>query len=153
MWSATAGLGHHVSDLPPSFLVQAQKLLLGVEIIYPVSMTMIRISVTLLYKRVFSRAGKNFHRAFWATHVLSIAWLFHVEVLAIWQCNPPSGRWSPRDAKCLRAWSMQLEVVITNIIMDFWVLVLPLPNLWSLRMKAVKKIQVTFLFVLGYWYV
>lgn len=113
-----------------------------------------RISVSLLYWRIFS-SSKYIRYAVWVTLALNAAWLITIEPIAIWQCNPPDALWGARKTgyTCLPLLSTQLFSGITSILLDFWLLILPLPVLWKLQIKPLKKTFLILVFILGYWYV
>ncbi|KAI9710161.1 MAG: hypothetical protein M1820_002963 [Bogoriella megaspora] len=47
------GIGLHMSDVPPSHVVEAFKFLYAFNLLYTIMMPMIKISLLLLYKRIF----------------------------------------------------------------------------------------------------
>lgn len=111
---------------------------------------MVKISILLLYRRVFDT--KKFKII---TSVLSgvcLAWGVVAIVCLIFQCHPISGMWNPEDSftdKCFDLKAYYAAVSGSNMGLDIILLSLPMYMIWGLRLPASQKIGLTFIFLLG----
>ena len=71
-------------------------------------------------------------------------------------CSPRSGQsWEkmtylPRMLKCLsQASSLDVATCTVGVMLDFYLLYLPLPVLWNLQLQRKKKIRVIAIFMTG----
>ncbi|KAL9081867.1 MAG: hypothetical protein Q9159_006943 [Coniocarpon cinnabarinum] len=149
------GLGHHLFEVPIPDIIKGLKLLWAAEVIYDIGITMLRVSAVLFYGRVFQHDGTLWRYWIWGSVALNIAWLIAFVTVAIVQCLPIHAFWSrltmlPWTYTCLSTRSVQLSNGITSVVMDLWVLILPLPKLWRLQMPLTKKILIICIFICGY---
>ncbi|KAI6089591.1 hypothetical protein F4821DRAFT_58162 [Hypoxylon rubiginosum] len=81
-----------------------------------------------------------------------IAWLitFSVEYLA--HCQPINYYWKPpvEGGFCLNTYSVYLGNAITAVAIDLLILIIPVPLVWRLKLSTIRKVMVTFVFIMGY---
>ena len=118
--------------------------------VYASIVTCIKASILCLYLRLFS-VKELFAKIVKGFIVVVVAWGIATLVSAIFQCEPVSAAWdiSIKDKTCfdLRPWLIATNV--PNILIDFGIIVLPIPLIWQLRLSAYKKIGLSGVFLLG----
>lgn len=126
------------------------KLIIPAMITYGFTITCAKISILLLYRRIFDCL--RIRRATVVIGALSIGWLFTVVFSEIFLCSPTSAAWDPAlifTNRCGDYEALLLGVTISNIILDVIVLILPLPIIWGLQLSKRKRVMVSGLFLLG----
>jgi hypothetical protein len=124
------------------------------EIIYAMLITLIKLSVLAMYRSIFPTYLVNI-----GTYVLGavvLAWWLAVILVTFLQCRPLSGLWdifTATEAKCLDRLGLFLGNAIPNIVIDVFILVLPLLEVARLQMTNAKKIGILAIFLLGGVYV
>lgn len=117
----------------------------------------IKLSIILLYIRVFSTSQTLFRRciytALFFTAALSIT--FIVTILAA--CQPLQYFWTRYDGSsegtCIDLGSFFAAFSVFNVSLDVFLLALPIPMVLRLHMSARKKLIVCALMMLGILYV
>ncbi|MCJ1287042.1 hypothetical protein MMC26_006389 [Xylographa opegraphella] len=118
-----AGQGQHASDLSGEQVTEYAKIFGQIRWFRICSYTLLTMSV--LY---------------------AIAVILEIFLL----CRPLSSLWDPSiKGACGSEKAAYLGVGITNLIIDCFIIILPLPVLWNLRLKVSKKIALSFVFSLG----
>lgn len=119
--------------------------------LYGFSMSLIRISVTLFYARIF-RYSRTFHAILWINGVLNVIYFILWTILNTWSLmialHKLEGRRDPHPQISGQIWT-----TLAAVILDLIVLILPLPLLRILRISMVRKVGVYATFLLGYVYV
>ena len=146
----TVGLGKHIDQIPGS-ASQLPKLLFIGNIIYNTGLTVIKMSVLLFYVRVFGIV-LVYRFIFWIVAFLIIGWGIAINFMAIFGCAPIHRAWNPTlPGHCASLDQTLLGTAISNIVVDFILLVLPVPMLWRLQMETSNKIALVAVFSAGYW--
>ncbi|KAL9093807.1 MAG: hypothetical protein Q9159_000109 [Coniocarpon cinnabarinum] len=122
----------------------------AISILYPISSTLPKISLCMLYLQVFDII-------IWARRVTfgimvflvanAIAWL----VPTILVCQPISSYWTDHGPpwKCIDYNVVGTWISFPNIISDIVILVLPMPILWHMHLRRTKKIGLAITFATG----
>ncbi|KAF2853376.1 hypothetical protein T440DRAFT_418381 [Plenodomus tracheiphilus IPT5] len=121
------------------------------EIFYVVALGISKISILFFYLRVFP--AKEFRMKIYAVMGLSVAYTIAFFFATTFQCIPVSMAWNQWDGlhkgRCndihLQGWI----AAAINIVMDAWVMILPLNNLAKLNMKLKQKLMVMSMFSVG----
>ena len=113
---------------------------------------MVKLAFFWSYKRVFSPSKTLRWLCYGGAFVctcLYVAEIFH----DIFICIPVQKDWDPRlPGQCLPSGVAGSVTAIFNVITDLYILILPLPFLWSLQMALHKKIRLMILFGIGALY-
>jgi hypothetical protein len=110
-----------------------------------------RLSVLLFFGRIFNGASSQLKYALWIVHGLNAACYLGIILMMAFGCSPIRKYWTPGiPGVCLNLEVMYLVGGIPNIVLDFLILLLPLPLLWKLKMPLNRKLLVVGVFVLGY---
>lgn len=124
------------------------------EIIYGPTIFLAKLSILLLYFRIFVTAKRT---TFYAIHF--IIWfnlLFYLANLPteIWTCLPREKIWDPTvDGKCLDNDAILVCGGIVNVVTDFVILLIPLVLIGRLQMPRAKKIGISAVFATGFLHV
>ncbi|KAL8999138.1 MAG: hypothetical protein Q9169_001917 [Polycauliona sp. 2 TL-2023] len=117
-------------------------------IFYLVALGATKISILLLYRRIFP--NREFHAVIWGMGIFVLCFTTSSVFSMIFACKPISGAWNPAiDAKCINTEASILAVAIMTIISNFVILALPLPIVWKLQLPTIRKFQLTLVFSLG----
>ncbi|KAK4031578.1 hypothetical protein C8A01DRAFT_51390 [Parachaetomium inaequale] len=140
------GLGRHVI-----LLVDARSLVINTYVciaFYVFGMATIKTSILLLYHRIFP--NQTFRKALLVLGALIFAWAMAAFFLSILTCVPVESSWDITiQGRCINYGTVTLVIGIFNILMDFIILVYPMPMLWKLQMPRRRKILLSFAFGAG----
>lgn len=122
------------------------------EFMYLSSLPLVKISILLFYLRIFPE--KRFRYMVYGGIFLCFGYMVAFVSVSIWQCIPISGAWTNWDGTftghCnninLQGWTS----AAFNIILDLIVIILPLPELWKMKMSIQKKIGIMLMFSVGF---
>ena len=142
------GIGRHIEAVPPENLVRFKKILYAWNLFYDPTPPMIKISLLLLYKRVFT--NRKFHTAVNVVGGFTVIWCLAFFTKSIWNCVPIRGFWDTSvHARCLNFTSSTIAYAVVNIFTDIVVLALPGPVIWRLQLSTPRKVALTLIFMLG----
>ncbi|KAH9205839.1 hypothetical protein DL95DRAFT_235651, partial [Leptodontidium sp. 2 PMI_412] len=146
---ANEGFGKHIWDLADGSLLHILRSLYIAESFYVITLAATKISVLLLYLRIFP--DKSFRTAIFATIgmiALSTAIIFFMTVFS---CHPVAFFWNReiRGGTCMDVNKLAYANSAMSIIQDLLIVILPLPVLAGLNMGRKKKIGIGFMFAVG----
>ena len=130
----------------------SMKVLFVLGVTYNCAHLTIKISILLLYRKLFTFMNHKFKIAWYAllTYVV-ICWIF-TTVLANVQCTPTSYSWEQVlgvPGHCLEPQGPDISSALAFLVADLGLFVMPLPILWALKVSLRRKIQLCFLFAFG----
>ncbi|KAL8682884.1 MAG: hypothetical protein Q9186_001130 [Xanthomendoza sp. 1 TL-2023] len=115
---------------------------------YIVSLAATKISILLLYGRVFPK--REFHAVLWGVGIFVAAFTIANVLFVIFSCRPIRAAWNPFvKGKCINTAAAILAVACLTTATDFIILGLPLPLVWRLHLPTIKKVQLTVVFLIG----
>ncbi|KAG9234427.1 hypothetical protein BJ875DRAFT_12886 [Amylocarpus encephaloides] len=119
------------------------------RIIYPLPITAVKLSVLLLYRRLFP--VDSFRLTLKINGAIIIAWMLAVILGSIFSCIPIQNAWlaGTPHARCLDMKIFQLALGSINILTDIVLVALPLPFVWRLNVPAAQKVQLVALLSTG----
>ena len=126
-----------------------KKLLFTAELIYLVLVVTIKLSFLVFYARIFhpSRAMKWLARFGMAGIVLFNTAIFFRSAFA---CKPVKKIWTPFEpGTCIEREILACASGFFNVFSDLYILVLPMPFIWSLKTRTSKKLKLTMAFGVG----
>ncbi|KAJ3956366.1 hypothetical protein N0V92_007094 [Colletotrichum tropicale] len=142
------GLGRHASTLSLDQQVQFLKLLLAFECIYVTAVMFIKISLLLMYRRIFPSRG--FKISAMVLGFLTIGWWISIVLVCVFQCTPVAKAYMPWiDGTCIDLKASFIGNAIPNILTDVAILCLPIKEVWRLQVTMVQRISLCFMFLLG----
>ncbi|GME65926.1 integral membrane protein [Neofusicoccum parvum] len=143
------GLGKHVwnislADFSPYYLLGR----VLAAVFYTTSMFFVKLSLLLLYRRVFD--VERFYKRWWFVMIYTATHTITAIVLSFLACRPPDAQWDLHitHRKCISPKSL-LSIPVFHCINDLLILSLPIPLVWNLNLNRKRKMQVTFVFALG----
>ncbi|KAK4502011.1 hypothetical protein PRZ48_007822 [Zasmidium cellare] len=155
---ADTGLGQDIWMLSdPNYQITKILYLFYVsEYTYVVSVALVKISILLLYLRMWpeERADSTWFRkaCFILIAILATFTAICIIVLGV-QCHPISFSWTKWDGQhqgtCINLNALIFASAAINIVLDFAVILLPIPKLWSLSIATRKKVAVCITFCIG----
>lgn len=143
------GLGKHAAALSQDQLEMFFKYLLAFECIYVTGVAAVKISLLLMYARIFPTKG--FRIASGILGGLTIAWWLSICLVCIFQCNPIRKAWQPwlEFGKCIDLKASFIGNAVPNIATDAAIICLPIYQVWKLQINRVQKISLMGVFLLG----
>ncbi|MCJ1465320.1 hypothetical protein MMC07_003937 [Pseudocyphellaria aurata] len=145
------GLGKHIAELLASELTIFLKGVIPAMISYGLTITGVKISILLLYRRVFGTVA-TFKKASLVVGFLCIAWLCGNVFTEVFLCSPMSAAWDPSllfSTHCSDIQAFLLGITISNLLLDVIILCMPLPMIWDLQLTTRRKFEVSGVFLLG----
>lgn len=145
------GLGKDIWTLPDSEITSFVYWFYHMEYEYFLNLALLKMSLLFFYLKIFPNKGVRI--VLWATIGYNAVWGVAFILLAIFQCQPISFYWTGWDGlhegTCLDANALGWANAITSIILDIWMLAIPLMQLRSLQLHIKKKIGVAIMFSTG----
>ena len=130
------------------------KLEWAVEILFPLCTTAVKLSILLLYRRMFTTFNRFFSYACNITGALILALCISAVFTDIFQCNPQKLIWTGfQHDKCIDLAAAFTGLTTVNTVMNTAILILPLPVIWTLRLSKTKRVALGLVFALGGAYV
>ncbi|KAL8868716.1 MAG: hypothetical protein Q9174_004804 [Haloplaca sp. 1 TL-2023] len=135
--------GHHTVYVGPHNLMEFRKVL------YFLNATLTKVSLLLLYHRIFG-VVKKFRYALWISAFCVMAWWIATTILAFLGCTPIAYNWNKNiDGQCVDLVAFFRWNGICNLLLDFLILLLPLPMVWRLSISSRNKLELSGMFLLG----
>ncbi|KNG89223.1 integral membrane protein [Aspergillus nomiae NRRL 13137] len=145
------GSGIHVAEVAKEDLAKYAKLANASQIMYGPLIFITKLSILLLYIRVFAPAKKSWmyifiHGLLW----FNAAFYLTDTLLEIFACVPREKIWNPDvHGYCVNVNAMILATAILNTISDFSLLILPIFSVWRLHMQNTQKLGISAIFAAG----
>ncbi|KAB5536261.1 hypothetical protein GE09DRAFT_1141950 [Coniochaeta sp. 2T2.1] len=148
------GMGRDSYTLPFQVLELLMKLLVIHEVLYVAIVMLSKLSILFVYLRIFPlRIMPKLRMAIPITMGVVAAAGIGQSVAMIFQCVPVDYIWDrlrdTRGGHCLNinAWGWANASI--NVALDTWLICLPLPELFKLRLYWKKKLRVILMFIVG----
>ncbi|KAK1674509.1 hypothetical protein BDP55DRAFT_176661 [Colletotrichum godetiae] len=142
------GLGRHAATLSQDTLIQFLKLLLAFECVYVTAVMFIKISLLLMYRRIFP--GRGFKIAALVLGLLTIGWWLAIVFVCVFQCTPVAKAYMPWiEGTCIDLKASFIGNAIPNILTDVAILCLPIGQVWKLQVTMAQRLSLCFMFLLG----
>ena len=116
-----------------------------------IPLTLTKASILFFYRRIFT--GPTFFRIVWATLVVVLAWGISFFFTLLFLCTPTNlyvtqGAGSS-GVTCTNEAQVYYSLSISDFLIDFIILAIPIPFVWRLHMMIKHKVAVTAVFLLG----
>lgn len=119
------------------------------ELGYTMCIAMIKISVLMSYNWIFGRL-KWFRYAVFTIGALVSIWFIGVFFSVLFQCTPVDKAWQPtKPGHCIDFTPFLWANSISNTVLDYSILLLPVVPVLNLQMGTVQKVLVLSSFSLG----
>ncbi|TVY64161.1 Satratoxin biosynthesis SC1 cluster protein [Lachnellula suecica] len=147
-----AGMGIHAKKVPMGNIVLMAKLLVVAEILYAWNLIWTKISLLMMYYRIFR--FPYFKRWAFIIGIFVGLWAVTVTFLFIFICVPVQKLWYPDiPGHCINQVGTWIANATSTIVSDLAILVLPIPQVWKLKLRRSEKIALTGVFGLGFFIV
>lgn len=122
--------------------------------IWAFATTLVKLSLLSLYLQLF-KSQLLFRILAYIVATLSTMLALSGILLGILFCQPFAYNWDHtiEGGHCGDSPKFQLSTAIVNMLLDFFVVLLPMPVLWSLKMSRKRKLMLSAIFSLGLWWV
>lgn len=142
------GMGIHADLLDPADIVMQAKYLVVAEVLYAWNLGWTKVSLLLMYYRIFR--VPYFKKMAWAVGGFVMAWVICITFLFVFICIPVKKMWYPDvPGKCINQVATWIANAASTLLTDITILMMPLPQLWSLQLKKREKVGLTAAFGLG----
>lgn len=128
------------------------KVVLSFQLLYMSSLTLVKCSVLVFYKRIF--VGEGMQKLSTITIIFVVAWCIGHSLAMVFICHPTAFWWDMTipGGYCLDQLPIYVSLIITNIFTDLVIMGLPMVTIWELKMKTTEKLALTAAFALGIAY-
>lgn len=146
----TYGIGKHIWVVDENDVLMSMKIIFAYVVLYATTVPMVKLSVLLLYRRVFRLTWTLYFCAF-----LSIGYAISVSTTISLACVPTSFFWTQwvyplGGGHCrINLYLFYLWNGVANLFTDVIILCLPMPIVWSLQMPRGQKWAISGIFLLG----
>ncbi|MCJ1482904.1 hypothetical protein MMC06_003070 [Schaereria dolodes] len=144
------GFGKHVWALTFPQIIVVIKTQWASNIVYVTAQFCTKMSILLLYRRIFTTLDRTFAIALWVTMAYIAAWSIAVLMLGIFGCVPVNKVWDETiPGKCVGGLAAQAAPNFLSVFADFVILCLPGIVLFKLHMTVGRKLGLWALFIIG----
>jgi hypothetical protein len=127
-------------------------LLVTFECVYCTAIGIVKISILLMYARVFPTRG--FRIAAYTLGTIVISWVIAIICVSVFQCTPIARAWDMSlPGTCINLKGSFIGNAVPNILTDIAILSLPVHVVWGLQATIVHRLSVIGVFLLGSLYV
>ncbi|KAI0908880.1 hypothetical protein F4823DRAFT_465550 [Ustulina deusta] len=148
------GLGLHVDVVAaqnPLYLTQGAKILYVAIFFFDTSISLPKLSAIFFYARIFHTRNGRFVTHLWIIGGLVSGWIVSALISTIFQCTPIAKAWNPSlDGMCINTFAWYLATATISVVVDFYILLLPVPQIWALELSLKRRIYLLAAFFLAY---
>lgn len=143
------GLGQHQSAMPLEHRIPYMKSYYSSIVIYNVATCIVKISILLQYRRIFT--GPSMQKLTMFGLIFEGSWALTLSILLPLVCNPVSAFWDiGTKGQCLNQLAIWYAMASVNLVTDFFIFSLPLPVIRSLQLPNRQKFMLMGVFCLGF---
>ncbi|CAD6563519.1 MAG: hypothetical protein ASARMPRED_000008 [Alectoria sarmentosa] len=146
----SGGGGRHADTLTQSQMAMFLKTLNAAVLTYTLAIAMVKISILLLYRRIFDT--RIFRRATTIVGMACISWLLAALLCLAFQCHTNAERDNPDSLfsdQCIHIKVYWDAITGSNMGLDLIILCMPLHMVWNLKLATRQKIALSGIFALG----
>ncbi|KAF2008746.1 hypothetical protein BU24DRAFT_321242, partial [Aaosphaeria arxii CBS 175.79] len=144
-----AGAGHHVVDISPQYRNRIFILFAAGQSSWAASNTFVKLSILHFYTVIFP--SRKFRIICIAAMVISGLYFTSVLLETFLLCTPVQYNWDKTISGTCSPHSQIAYIIAgaTNLVIDVFIVLLPMPILWKLQISWTKKLLVMAMFSLG----
>ncbi|KAF6811243.1 hypothetical protein CSOJ01_05801 [Colletotrichum sojae] len=136
-----------VAETYPRGMAPVLQCIMAIGSLYGVACPLSKLAVLTMYYRIFS-PSQSLRMRVWILSSMVVAWGIAVIGVAIFACTPASAFWDKKiPSKCMQ--SGRIAITIPNIVLDVMAALLPIREVWQLRIKTEKKLALASIFLFG----
>lgn len=119
----------------------------GFTLVYLWALASMKLSQLCFYHRAFSLHLKKW---IYGVAAICIIWVLTFTFIFIFLCNPVRQQWTiDRIGSCLDQIMVLKCIIMTNVVTDLFIVILPIYTVWNLQMRKTEKMAVIACFALG----
>ncbi|KAJ5885145.1 Aspartate-semialdehyde dehydrogenase [Penicillium taxi] len=142
------GMGLHIGTLRESDQLTLTKLVFAFEPVYITTVGIIKISVLMMYRRIFP--VRSIKIGGYILGTLTILWVISIVCVAIFQCDPIAKAYNPfLPGKCISVKGALIGNGVPNFVTDILILTMPVRLVWNLQAQLWQRISVICIFMTG----
>ncbi|PYI09348.1 hypothetical protein BO78DRAFT_427501 [Aspergillus sclerotiicarbonarius CBS 121057] len=142
------GMGRHFAELSYHEQVMLPQILFAFEALYIITVGIIKMSVLLMYRRIF--LIRSIKIGSYILGGITLAWMISIELVAIFQCTPIQKGWKPLiEGHCIYLKGALIGNGVPNFVTDIFILSLPVRPVWKLRASLPQRIAIILVFLSG----
>ncbi|KAI1827431.1 hypothetical protein F4861DRAFT_535994 [Xylaria intraflava] len=147
------GLGLPMDDVVrvggSGVIVLFLKLLYALDLLWVTVVASVKMSILHFYSVIFRQ--RIFLRFVYAAMVIMVAFYIGAFLGTALVCIPPQKKWYPdTPGYCGSEITLYFAIVITDMLTDLIIIILPLPILWGLQLPLSKRLALSFIFGIGF---
>ncbi|KAF3396161.1 hypothetical protein F1880_007287 [Penicillium rolfsii] len=130
------------------YVILLSLLLMSFECVYCTTVGIIKISILLMYARIFPTRG--FRIAAMILGSIVVGWVIAIIFVSVFQCTPIAKAWNPTlPGTCINLKGSFIGNAVPNILTDIAILALPVHVVWGLHATVTHRLSVIAIFLLG----
>ncbi|RLL97479.1 hypothetical protein CFD26_106816 [Aspergillus turcosus] len=142
--------GKHQNDMPKELLLKTLKLYFVAQILYKINIGLTKISILLLYIRLF--VHRWFLTTCWVWIAIVVSFTVGTVFSSIFQCTPVQWAFDkslPGRGTCINMTAFWYANAAFNILSDLVLIALPVPVVLKLQLPRKSKVAICGIFGLG----
>ncbi|KAF2501667.1 hypothetical protein BU16DRAFT_441213, partial [Lophium mytilinum] len=145
------GLASHITEIGPgNFVIFAKSGAVASGILWGSAVVVTQLSILAFYIRIFGIAQPWVKYCSYVLMALVSGWWFALFGSIMGECIPLDKLWNPMESgSCIDQNKMCGGGGIAHVILDFFILLLPLYPVWKLHTSVRRKLYVSTIFLLG----
>lgn len=112
------------------------------NVLYLMCIMLAKVSILLFYNRLFG-INKRFRLISYGVMAFVVSYCVASAFTIVFQCTPPKATWNLLlrvTSHCLSIIKIDIAIGAFNIASDIFILFLPIPMLWQLRMPVSQRL-------------
>ena len=120
--------------------------------IYTVAIFVVKAAILLLYIRIFDSSRSVKYTA-WSLFIFMFGYAIASFFMSIFPCRPVRAYWTSEPSSCINTFVLGYITAVISIVTDIVIFVLPLPQIWRMRLPLRVRLQVIAVLATGLLYV
>ncbi len=149
------GLGKDIWTVPFNSITISAKWLYILEVLYFAQIMVVKLTLLFFFLRIFQKSVTK--RILKATIAFDLIWGTAFVFAAMFQCQPFDYFWNMWDTqwrethpgKCVNINALAWNNAAISLVLDFWMLVIPLYEVFHLQLSIYKKFSISVMFFFG----
>ncbi|GKT80498.1 integral membrane protein [Colletotrichum tofieldiae] len=132
------GLGRHaivVQEEDPMNITHFYQTIFANEILYPMGLATARLSLVILYHRIFGLFSARYY--LYGLMAFIGAWAVYATIPTIVACIPVQNFWTTHK-NCIDVSKLYISIAVGSIVTDFVLILVPIPNCFITIIRLVK---------------
>ncbi|KAM5458012.1 hypothetical protein McanCB49686_002439 [Microsporum canis] len=144
------GYGRPSSEVSKSDLQTALELYFALQMLYRVTINMTKLSILLLYRKIFDTERFRFKLICDILFIYIILYTIATFLVTIFQCDPIPKAWSRAiPGSCINLTAFWYANAALHTLTDVMILILPMPVIKGLKLPQRQKLALIVVFALG----